>query len=203
MDNQEQIKKSFTSSEWVQRVTDYVELEHTITKFERTDIEPSVKTIFDLVDQINACEELDRWVGGERLENVVIPEWAKVFIFPPKVSILPGFDMKDLVLRPAKDETYVYDEAAIIKAAQKIAQTRKTSRKLISAKDARGSEATLSAVQMCIDGRVRQEGKEGFIPVPLISDVDSNLGDWSNEDESKVVSDYFNHSFRMFDSERS
>lgn len=199
MDNQEQIKKSFTSSEWVQRVTDYVELEHTITKFERTDIEPSVKTIFDLVDQINACEELDRWVGGERLENVVIPEWAKVFIFPPKVSILPGFDMKDLVLRPAKDETYVYDEAAIIKAAQKIAQTRKTSRKLISAKDARGSEATLSAVQMCIDGRVRQEGKEGFIAVPLISDVDSNLGDWSNEDESKVVSDYFNHSFRMFD----
>lgn len=199
MENQEQIKKSFTSSEWVQKVTDIVELEHTITKFERTDIEPSVKTIFKLVDQINACKELDRWVGGERLENIVIPEWAKVFIFPTKVSILPGFDFKDLVLRPAKDESYVYDEAEIIKAAQKIAQTRKTSRKMMSAKEARGAEATLSAIQMCIDGRVRQEGKEGFIPVPLISDLNSNLGDWSNEDESKVVKDFFNHSFKMFD----
>lgn len=199
MENQEQIKKSFTSSEWVQKVTDIVELEHTITKFERTDIEPSVKTIFKLVDQINACKELDRWVGGERLENIVIPEWAKVFIFPTKVSILPGFDFKDLVLRPDKDESYVYDEAEIIKAAQKIAQTRKTSRKMMSAKEARGAEATLSATQMCIDGRVRQEGKEGFIPVPLISDLNSNLGDWSNEDESKVVKDFFNHSFKMFD----
>lgn len=199
MENQEQIKKSFTSSEWVQKVTDIVELEHTITKFERTDIEPSVKTIFKLVDQINACKELDRWVGGERLENIVIPEWAKVFIFPTKVSILPGFDFKDLVLRPDKDKSYVYDEAEIIKAAQKIAQTRKTSRKMISAKEARGAEATLSAIQMCIDGRVRQEGKEGFIPVPLISDLNSNLGDWSNEDESKVVKDFFNHSFKMFD----
>lgn len=199
MENQEQIKKSFTSSEWVQKVTDIVELEHTITKFERTDIEPSVKTIFKLVDQINACKELDRWVGGERLENIVIPEWAKVFIFPTKVSILPGFDFKDLVLRPDKDESYVYDEAEIIKAAQKIAQTRKTSRKMMSAKEARGAEATLSAIQMCIDGRVRQEGKEGFIPVPLISDLNSNLGDWSNEDESKVVKDFFNHSFKMFD----
>lgn len=199
MENQEQIKKSFTSSEWVQKVTDIVELEHTITKFERTDIEPSVKTIFKLVDQINACKELDRWVGGERLENIVIPEWAKVFIFPTKVSILPGFDFKDLVLRPDKDESYVYDEAEIIKAAQKIAQTRKTSRKMMSAKEARGAEATLSAIQMCIEGRVRQEGKEGFIPVPLISDLNSNLGDWSNEDESKVVKDFFNHSFKMFD----
>lgn len=198
MENQEQIKKSFTSSEWVQKVTDYVELEHTITKFDKDDIKTSVQTIFDLVDQINACKELDRWVGGERLENIVIPEWARVFIFPTKVSILPGFDMKDLVLRPDKNQDYVYNEAEIIKAAQKIAQARKTDRKLISAKEARGPEATLSAVQICIDGRVRQEGKEGFIAVPLISDLNSNLGDWSNEDESKVVKDFFNHSFKMF-----
>lgn len=192
-------KKSFTSSEWVQLVTDFVELEHTITNFKRQEIEEAVWTIFRLIDQINACNEFDRRIGLERLENIMIPEWAKPFIFPAKVSILPGYDMRDLVLRPQKDSTYDYDEVSIIRAAQLIAQTRKTNRKMVFAKEFRTAEATLSQVKMSINGRVFQQEREAFIPVPLVGELDSVLGDWSNEDEVKVVRDYFLHSFNMFD----
>lgn len=192
-------KKSLTSSEWVPLVTDNVELEHTTTTFDRTKVEEAVKTIFKLVDQINACGELEKRVGSERFENVMIPDWAKVFIYPSKVSILPGYDMKDLVIRPEKEAGYQYDEVEITKAAQLIAQTHKTQRKMICVKELREAEATISQVKFSINGRVLQQEKEGFIPVPLESGLDSNLGDWSNEDEEKVVKDYFLHSFKMFD----
>lgn len=193
------VKKSFTSSEWVRLVVDNVELEHTVTNFKRDEVEAAVKTIFELIDQINACGELDKRVGSERLENIMIPDWATVFIYPAKVSVLPGYDMRDLVVRPAKDDNYEYDEAAIARAAQIIAQTHKTSRKMVLAKDSRSAEATLSQINMSINGRVDQKDKEYFIPVPLVSDLDAILGDWSNEDEEKVVKDYFLHSFNMFD----
>lgn len=193
------VKKSFTSSEWVQLVVDNVELEHTVTNFKREEVENAVKTIFELIDQINACGELDRRVGSERIENIMIPNWAKVFIYPAKVSVLPGYDMRDLVVRPAKDDKYEYDEAVIARAAQIIAQTHKTNRKMVPVKEFRNSEATLSQIKMAINGRVFQQEKEAFIPVPLVSDLDAILGDWSNEDEEKVVKDYFLHSLEMFD----
>jgi hypothetical protein len=113
--------------------------------------------------------------------------------------VLPGYDMRDLVVRPAKDDKYEYDEAVIARAAQIIAQTHKTNRKMVLVKEFRNSEATLSQIKMSINGRVSQQEKEAFIPVPLVSDLDAILGDWSNEDEEKVVKDYFLHSFNMFD----
>lgn len=161
--------------------------------------EDSVPAILKVVDQVNALGEYDRRIGDINLADIYLPTWAKAFIAPVKVTLgVPGSIYEDLVVRPAKEADFVYDEAEIRKGSTLIAGAFKTQPAYQTALEMRTSagEKALSAVHYAINGNSRQEGNELFVPLTLNPALEQVLGQsWYNITADEMIKRYFLRSF--------
>lgn len=178
----------------VDKVFDIIETKKTVSKLSCT--EEDVRLIMKAVQAVNSASAFTNSVGGVRLDQLDLPHWTKPFIYPLKVSILIGFDMKDLVVRPRVDD-FVYDEEAIKRAAYRISSSQKAIPEFSKASDLRGDVATLSSVKFAVGQKTKQEGEEVFIPVPLDASLDAVLGEWSNAETDSVIKKYLIRQFNI------
>lgn len=105
----------------------------------QSEIEADVKTIMDVVNQVNACDFDTRRLGNERLEDVVLPTWATDFVMPSKMTLTANQWATDLLVRPELQADFVYDETAVRNAAHRLAKTQKLEPNFVSATVMRGS----------------------------------------------------------------
>lgn len=184
----------FTKELFIDSVFDYIESRKLVAKLgcEKED----VKTIFDAIFAVNSVDEFTFTVGNTRLSEVYLPKWVAPFVYPPRVSLLPGFNAADLVQRP-KVGTYVYDESEVRKAAYRISASQKKQPEFERADQLRGDVATLSNVKFEVKGKTFQLADELFIPIPLVSTLESHLGGWSNAEADVIIRQYLMRVFSI------
>jgi hypothetical protein len=183
------IAKGLTSQEMVKSVTENVEARKQIKVPDNLD--KAVETVFKAVEQVNALHELDKRSGGTRLEDLMLPSWVKPFLYPTKVALTNDFNAVDLIERPEKDSSYVYDEAEVTRAAYLISGVVKAKPDMKSVTDLRSGLSMLSEVHYSIGNACKQEADELYVPIPLTDKLSALLGDWSNTTVDKVLSTYF------------
>lgn len=182
--------------ELIKSLADDVEAKKCV-KIEKTAIEDAWKVLLPVINQVNACAELDRVCGGVRLEDLRLPSFVKPFIFPPKVSLEASFEARDLVYRPAKEAEFEYDEKAVTKASYVICSTLKKTPDMKTAAELRGEPAVFSNVDFSIRNKTRLRDERLFYPVPLNDALESLLGDWSNAETDKVIQTWINRCFSV------
>jgi hypothetical protein len=183
------VAKGLTSPELVKSVTENVEARKQIKV--PTDLDKAVSIILKAVEQVNALHELDKSSGGTRLEDLMLPSWVKPLLYPSKVALTNDFNAIDLVERPDKDSSYVYDEAVITKAAYLVSGVVKAKPDMKSVAELRHGVSMLSEVHYSIGNACKQESDELYVPVPLTDKLSALLGDWSNTTVDKVLTQYF------------
>lgn len=180
-----------------QKLTDFVESHKKINR-PADKLKGDISLIMETVDQVNSANELEKRVGDELLSQIFLPSWVKPFVFPIKVSLLPGFQYKDLVLRPAKIANWEYKGAQVANAANRVAQYFKTTAQMVSADQLRGTEKVLSEVKFCLKGMVEQKAEELFYPIPMVVTLADCLGDeWANMQSEKMVDLWLARAFSM------
>lgn len=182
----------------VLRVVDFVESHKRINRDAKA-VKNEIEVLAKAIDGVNSATELDVRAGGELLSEIRLPFWAKHFVYPTKVSILPGAMYKDLVVRPAKTE-WEYDSTAVYNAARRVGQFFKDAEvKMVSASELRGNPAVFSQIKGSVQGWVYQErDDEFFYPVPLVDELNSVLGnEWGNMTLEKMVKLFFARTFSM------
>lgn len=177
----------------VDKIFEIIENRKTVSKLSCT--KEDVRTIMKAVEAVNSVSEFTSSVGGVRLDQLELPEWVKHFVFPPKVSIMSGFDFDDIVVRPEVAD-FVYDEEAIKKAAYRISSSQKQNPKFRNAVELRGDVATLGNIHFSMGDKTRQDSEEVFFPVPLDPDLDAKLGkSWSNASAEAIIKKFFIRNF--------
>lgn len=182
----------------VVRVMEFVESHKRINRDVKT-VKDAVEVLAKAIDGVNAATELEIRAGGELLSQIALPFWAKHFVYPTKVSILPGAMYKDLVVRPTNTE-WVYDASAVTNAARRVGQFFKDAEvEMVMASTLRGEPAVLSQVKWVSNGWVYQEKEdEFFYPIPLIDELNSVLGnEWGNMRIEKMLPLFFTRTFSM------
>lgn len=183
------IAKALTLLEMVKSVAENILARKQIK--EPSNLEASVSTIMTVVDQVNALSELDKVCGGTRLEDLMLPDWTKAFLYPAKVALTTDFAAVDLVERPKKDPAFIYDEAEVTKAAYTIASTVKGKPNMVSVSSMRPQIAMLNEVRYAIGNSTKQNDNEIFLPIPLTDKLSALLGSWSNTDVDKMTTLFF------------
>lgn len=165
-------------------------------KLDRGRVTKAWELLEKVINQVNACGELDHICGGTRLDELRLPSFVAPFIYPPKVSLKPGYLMRDLVCRPDKDPNFVYDEGSVIGAAKDIFDTQKKPTNMKTASEMRGSAAVLNEVDFSIcEHTFQKDNQTAFFPVPMIAELEPLLGDWSNTDVESVVTQWLARNF--------
>lgn len=129
--------------------------------------------IENTIQAINSCGTYTLNMDGQSLKEIRVPDWFAQFVYPIKVSVLPGDNLPDLVKRPQYPENYHFDQNEIARLNQIIMGSHKAGHlaKLVTVESLRGEERVLSAVNPEVKGMVKRDGGELFWPVPLIDEV--------------------------------
>lgn len=180
-------------------VTDYVLTHRSISRvgWDTKDVKETnpIKTIFDLIDAVNSLPETQEFMGVYHLRDVMLPSWAKHFVYPRKVGVDTSWEVPDMVMRPSVDG-FVYAADKVANAANLIAATQKGRPKMVSALDMRGENICFSGVKFSVKSATRVEGNEAFIPVPLNPVLISIFGEnYFNYEVDRVVSHFFAREF--------
>jgi hypothetical protein len=183
------IAKGLTTPELVDSVTENVLARKQIK--EPSNLKEAVSIIMTVVEQVNALSELDKVCGGTRLEDLMLPDWTKTFLYPSKVALTPDFAALDLVERPTKDSAFTYDEAEVTKAAYVISSTVKGKPNMTNVSSLRPQNSMLSEVRYAIGNNVKQSDNEIFLPIPLTDKLSVLLGLWSNTTVDKMITLFF------------
>lgn len=182
----------------ITRVVDFVDSHKRINRDAKT-VKSEIEILSQAVVGINAATELEIRAGGELLSQIELPFWVKPFVYPTKVSILPGAAYKDLVVRPTANQ-WQYDAAAVTNAARKVGQFFKDAEvRMVKASELRGDPAVLSQIKWMSSGWVYQErDDEFFYPVPLVDTLNSVIGDeWGNMKADRMIQLFFARTFSM------
>lgn len=163
----------------------------------QSEIEVDVKTIMDVVNQVNACDFDTRRLGSERLEDVALPVWAADFVMPRKMTLTSNQWATDLLVRPELQADFIYDETAVRNAAHRLAKTQKLEPSFESAMQMRGSVMVFSDAKIQVKGRTKQDSEAVFVPLPVNPKLDEFLGDWSNADANAVLAKWITVNFSL------
>jgi len=131
------------------------------------------------------------------LDDLILPDFLRNFVYPKKVSVLPSFDAEDLVVRPKSDSDWVYNEEEVVRASYVLAHTKKVEPTFVKAEEMRGEARMLSDINYSLKGRVNRQGDELFIPVPILDILDHVIGKCTNVTADRVIELYFTRAFTV------
>lgn len=156
-----------------------------------------VKYIMDLIESINQLKDYDTSYDGYPLDEILVPEFFKDFIWPSKVMFKPDSRYPDLRVTYKASNVSVdlaklrqfHDELSIAFKGKDF--------NLVSIGSLRKS-VLLDDVRYCLTNektgtvRVMSDGDERFIPIPVSNFISKLIGPYvMTRDADDVIENYF------------